>query len=58
MPWRRRRGQNLGLVEIGMGFDLQGRERLAGRFRRLIEHRDGEIGDSDVLGEPGALDLA
>ena len=56
VPVRRR--QNLGLVEIGMGFDLQCSKRLAGHARRLIEHGDGEIGHPDMLGEPCPLDLA
>ena len=41
-----------------VGFDLQDRDRLACKFDGLIDHGDIEICDADMLGKPGALDLA
>src|SRR5579883_1377476 len=53
------RGRNdFALVEIGMRLNLQHRDRLARDARRLVDHRNIEIGDANVFGKPGLLDFA
>ena len=47
---------HLGLVEIGMVFDLVAHQRLRTRRHRLLDQGHGEIGHADMAREPCLLD--
>src|SRR5215468_2549863 len=51
------RAEDLGLIEVGMHFELLVDQRLLGEPRRLVEQRDVEVGDADMLRLALALDL-
>ncbi len=43
---------HLGLVEKGMDLDLVAGQRLVRDLERLLDQRDGEVGDPDVTSQP------
>src|SRR5271156_5541257 len=53
-----RASDDFGLIEIGVGLDLQYHKRLGGKPVGLVEHGDVEIRHPDMFGTPRRLDLA